>query len=494
VIGPAGGMSFRARLALRWITAFAVLLAATNIVIYLAAHAYLYRDLDLKVRTVAATELASSTDRRDIHLHELPAEALGEGEFADKFVQIFDEKGALLLASAQLAGVPPLVGAATMAEALAGRAPLVWVDRDGRLARVAVLTTRLDQERYVVAVGLFADHVAGQLRSLAWLLAAVWLAGLLVTARIGDRLAVAAIRPVVGITGRAARIAAGDFSARLDAPVVDDELGKMTRSLNGVLDRLHTALEANRRFAADASHELRGPITAMAGEIDVTLRQPRTAGEYREALQIVRARLSALTALAEDLMLLVRAQEGSAAIELREVPLAPLVHGSIARTGGVARAHRVVFEAGQLPDLIVYADAGLVTRVIDNVVANAVLYNRQGGRVVITARVEEPPGDEWAPGFVVLTVADTGPGIPAAEQDRIFDRFHRLDQSRTRRTGGSGLGLAICREVLSALGGTIRVAASSPTGTLFEIRLPGRAAQGGDEASVSAREPEAEGA
>ncbi|MDP1570130.1 MAG: ATP-binding protein [Vicinamibacterales bacterium] len=469
------GMSFRARLALRWAVAVAVLLATTNLAIYGAASTYLYRDLDLKVRTVAATELASSTDRLDIHLHELPTEALGDGAFAGKVVQIFDEHGAILLSSAQLDGGPPLIAPSVVAEALAGRAPLVWAEAGGHATRVAALTTRMGEARYVVAVGLFADHVAGQLRSLAWLLGLVWLGGLLLTAVIGDHLAVAALRPVTGITTRAARIAAGDFSARLDTPVVEDELGQMTHSLNGVLERLHSALEANRRFAADASHELRGPLTAMAGEIDVTLRQPRTEAEYREALQTVRARLSALTALAEDLMLLVRAQEGRAAIELREVSLTPLVQAALERLTGAARAQDVRFETTDLPDLVAYADAGLVARVIDNVLTNAVLYNRPGGRVAVGGRVEDPPGDEWTPGFVVLTVADTGPGIPELAREAIFNRFHRLDQSRTRRTGGSGLGLAICREVLAALGGGIYVAHSSADGTTFEIRLPGRA-------------------
>lgn len=469
-----GGVTFRQRLARRWTVAFAVLLAVTNGVIYLAAHTWLYRDLDLKVRTVAATELASSTDRADIHLHELPAEALGGGEFADKFVQIFDARGRLLLWSAQLAGAPPLVDAATIAAALEGRAPIVAVEPLGRPARAAVLATALNGERYAVLVALSADHVVAELSRLAWLLAAVWLGGLFVTAALGDRLADAAIRPVVAITGSAARIASGDFAVRLDPQAADDELGRMTASLNAVLDRLHAALDANRRFAADASHELRGPLTAMAGEIDVTLRQPRTAAEYRDALGVVRERLAGLTTLAEDLMLLARAQEGGQQIALREVPLGPLVDAAIARLAPQARARGIVVDREALPALVAYADPRLLAHVIDNVLANAVQYNREGGRVVVDGRAEEPPGEDWVPGFVTLTVRDTGPGIPAEHRDRIFERFYRMDRSRARQTGGTGLGLAICREVLSALGGSIRLGHSSPDGSAFEIRLPGR--------------------
>jgi two-component system sensor histidine kinase SenX3 len=124
----------------------------------------------------------------------------------------------------------------------------------------------------------------------------------------------------------------------------------------------------------------------------------------------------------------------------------------------------------------VYADPALMARVVDNVVANAVQYNRDRGWVRVMATVDQPT-DDWATPMVRLRVADAGPGIPPDQQDRIFERFFRLDQSRARRTGGSGLGLAICREVLGIHGGTIRVAESSDRGTTIEIRMPGASAE-----------------
>ena len=123
-----------------------------------------------------------------------------------------------------------------------------------------------------------------------------------------------------------------------------------------------------------------------------------------------------------------------------------------------------------------YADPRLLARVLDNVLANAVHYNRDGGAIVISGSVEESAPDEWKTGAALITVTDTGPGIPPGDAERVFDRFYRLDRSRARGTGGSGLGLAICREVLAVLGGSIRIIASSPEGTTFEIRVPGRIA------------------
>jgi signal transduction histidine kinase len=466
-------MSFRMQLALWWALAFGLLLAMANIAIYAAFDVYLRRDLDRKVRTVAAAELASSSDGPGIHLHPVPKEALGEGEFADTFVQILSEDGTVRLASPAIRHLPALVEHDQVLAALDGRAPLVSPVIDGRLGRAAVLRTEIGGQRYAVMVGLFRDGIDAHLSRLAWVLVLVWVAGLAATTALGYWLASRALAPVVGISRRAARIARGDFSARLDPPLRLDEVGEMTQSLNEVLDRLHGALEGHRRFASDASHELRTPITAMAGEIDVSLMRPRTAHEYRETLQLLRERLSSLTALCEDLMLLVHAQEGAPGVEMREVPILPQLQRSATRLASAAVARDIRIDARDLPDLVAYADPRLLARVLDNVLANAVFYNRDAGRIEISGAVADGAAGGTVD-TVIITVSDEGLGLPPGEFERVFDRFYRLDQSRAPGTGGSGLGLAICREVLAVLRGSIRIAASSSEGTTFEVRLPGR--------------------
>jgi len=212
----------------------------------------------------------------------------------------------------------------------------------------------------------------------------------------------------------------------------------MTTLLNEMLERLHGAIEANRRFAADASHELRSPLTAMTGEIDVTLKRHRSAPEYRETLEVVRERLTEMAALADNLMVLVRAQEESADGIVKEVSLIPLIEASVQRVAPMARARDVTISLDAVPDLIVYGDARLLARVVDNLLSNAVIYNRDGGEVVIGGRFHESARDAWEAGAGVLTIADTGVGVPEHERERIFERFHRLDQSRSRRTGAPG--------------------------------------------------------
>ncbi len=481
--------TFRARLTIRWTLAVGTLLAVAHLAVYGGVRLYVTRWLDHNVRTVAATEAASSTDGDDdVHLHEGPFAQLDSGAFTEKFVQIFDRDGRLVLQSTALEGEPPVVSPEVIQQAFAGRAPIVGTRVKGRPGRVTVLTADRDGRPYAVAVGLFADDVAQGLAKLAWLLAGVWLASLAASAAIAYGLASRALAPVSRIAEKAAWIAQGRFDTRLDAPTVHDEVGRMTVLLNSMLDRLQGAVEANRRFASDASHELRGPLTAMAGEVDVALRHPRPAERYEETLRHVRGGLTALTRLAEDLILLVRAQEGTREVVRREVALRPLVDEAFQRLAGAAAVRHVTLEHDGLEGMWLYADAGLVSRVIDNVIANAVHYNRENGWVHVSATVEEPDEGAWASPIVQIHVSDTGPGIPAAEHERVFERFHRLDQSRARHTGGSGLGLAICREVVSLHGGTIRVGASSAAGTVVEIRLPGR----GEQADIDAPPPTAD--
>jgi signal transduction histidine kinase len=478
-------LSFRARLTLRWTAAFGAVLLLTALGIYIGTRAFLLRNLDAQLRTLAGTELASAMDdAQGIHLHEFPADSFSSTEVAGKFVQMIDAAGRVLLQSAVLAGSPALLSSAQLRAAVAGQAPIVDVSAAGRPGRVMALTTARDGQTYIVAVGLFTDPLRATLSGLAVLLAAVSAGGLVLTGILGFALATQALEPIAHVTERARAIARGHFATRLDKPAVDDELGRMTNLLNEMLERLHGAVEVNRRFAADASHELRGPLTAMLGEIDVTLKRERTAGEYLESLSVVRGRIRELADMTENLMILVRAQEGHAP-PTTEVDVEALVHELAGRLRSLAAERDVALIVGPLHGAVVYADRQLFARVLDNVLRNAVQYNRQGGRVEVAARVAASASAEWAPDMTLIAVRDTGHGIDPVDQGRVFERFYRTDRSRSRRTGGSGLGLSIAAEVTRLFGGSIRIAESSPSGTTVEIALPGAMHGGGVGRAVS---------
>jgi two-component system OmpR family sensor kinase len=471
-----GALSFRTRLTVRWTTVFSCLLAAASVSIYFGIRTQSYADLDRHLRTLAGTEVASAFDQPvSPHVHELPTVALTGGTFTEKLVQIFDSRGQLVVASDGRGRAARFVDPRLIAEALAGEAPVTTVDVDGVPIRIVVLSTSHNGTAYAFAVGVVISDLLGSLSHVRWLLVVVWLVSTGATAAVGFALASTALRPVRQITQRAMDIAQTNIRARLEPPEVDDEIGAMARSLNALLERLNVALDANRRFAADAAHELRSPVTAMAGEIDVALRRERTPAEYQETLRLVRDRLSSLSSVMSDLMLLVRSQEGHDSVTRQELSLDGLLRSSIARLQGIASSRGVAVSMQDLRAFWTYGDPGLLARVFDNVLENAIRYNREQSTVVIKASFTDGAAHAWEAGRIVVHIADSGPGIPDGDTERVFDRFYRVDASRARHTGGAGLGLAIAREVLTLFQGTIRIERTSAEGTSIAIALPGRA-------------------
>jgi signal transduction histidine kinase len=213
----------------------------------------------------------------------------------------------------------------------------------------------------------------------------------------------------------------------------------------------------------------------MLGELDVALRRERSAPEYRKTLHVVRDRLREMVDLTEDLMLLTRAQEGRGDAAAPELPLRSLLERSVARFSPMAADRQVtVLLEPDDPEALVYGDDRLLARIFDNLISNAIFYNRPGGTVVVRSRLERIASNAWVAPQVVVSVEDTGVGIPEAAWEQVFDRFLRLDSSRSRRTGGAGLGLSIARAVAELYGGRVSIVKSSSEGTTFEVRLPGR--------------------
>ncbi len=475
-------LSFRARLTLRWTVVFSCILAAASTWIFVGIRATSYADLDSHLRTLAGTEVTSAVDNPTTppHVHELPVTALAGGTFTQKIVQILDESGRVVAASPESARDTRLVAPAQLEAALAGEAPVTTVDVDGVPVRLVVLRTTAEGKTYAVAVGVMLAELLSGLNRVKWLLFFVWVVSTGATAAAGFALASTALTPVQRITKRAIEIATTDVLARLEPSAAQDEIGLMTQSLNRLIERLHEALEANRRFAADAAHELRSPVTAIAGEIEVALRRERSAAEYKDTLGLVQDRLSSLSALITDLMVLVRAQEGGTTIQPQELTLESVVDASLAKFQRLAAARSVTLQRSEMGGLLIYGEPGLLGRVFDNVLENAIRYNREKGTVVLEATFEDSRGNAWAPAVITVRISDTGPGIPIEDRERVFERFYRVDQSRNRHTGGAGLGLAIAREVLALFKGTIRIEKSSAEGTTVEILLPGRRQRAGE--------------
>ncbi|MFE0104842.1 sensor histidine kinase [Streptomyces sp. NPDC059009] len=298
----------------------------------------------------------------------------------------------------------------------------------------------LDTEQSAVATALTAMLIGFPLL-LAVIAAVTWL----VTRR--------ALRPVDAIRGEMAAITASeDLARRVPEPDTHDEVARLARTTNETLAALEASVERQRRFVADASHELRSPIASLRTQLEVGAAHPELLDVEGAVEDTVR-----LQELAADLLLLARLDAGEKPGEGR-VDVAALAREELSQRAG----DRVEVRQRLDGPLEVAGSRGQLARVLGNLVNNAQRHARS--QVTVTARAE----DGWA----VLAVADDGSGVPDAERERIFERFVRLDDARSRDDGGAGLGLAIARDVATGHAGTLTVRQAPSGGALFELRLP----------------------
>jgi heavy metal sensor kinase len=284
----------------------------------------------------------------------------------------------------------------------------------------------------------------------------------------GYFLARKSLAPVVAMSSQAGRIGAANLHERLAVQNEKDELGHLARSFNSLLDRLSRSFERQQRFMADASHELRTPVAILRGESEVALsQQARSAEEYRESLGVLHQEAARLTHIVEDLFTLTRADAGQYPLQPRDFYLDELAAECVHSARTLALAKRITLNLEAAPESPIQADESLLRRMILNLLDNAIKYTPESGCVTVSCR---RTGTEYA-----LSITDTGGGIPADLQPRIFERFFRADKARSRAEndgGGAGLGLSISRWIAEAHHGRLEVTHSDSTGSTFTAYLP----------------------
>jgi heavy metal sensor kinase len=284
----------------------------------------------------------------------------------------------------------------------------------------------------------------------------------------GYFLAKKSLAPVVGMSTQAGKISASNLHERLKIRNESDELGHLAKSFNELLDRLDASFEQQHRFMADASHELRTPVAILRGEAEVSLsREQRSQEEYRESLAIVGAEAGRLSQIVEDLFTLARADAGQHPLVKRELYLDELVAEAVHSARALALEKEITLACEECPECPFFGDEGLLQRMLMNLIGNAIKYTPRGGKVTVACRVS---ADRY-----VLTVSDSGGGIPNELQGRIFDRFFRVDMARSRQDGnkgGAGLGLSIARWIAEAHQGGLELTRSDAAGSVFSAFLP----------------------
>lgn len=268
------------------------------------------------------------------------------------------------------------------------------------------------------------------------------------------------LKPLVRMANQAREINERDLEQRLTAPPANDELRHLATSFNELLDRLATALTFQRQFMADASHELRTPVSVVRTATQVTLSQDtRTNGEYRESLAIIGEQATRLSRLVDAMFLLSRAEAHGIPLRPEFLNLDDLLAESARALRVLAKQREVTVETGGDEEVGLTADDGLVRQMVGNLLDNAIRHANHSGRVVATL--------ERSNSHVLLRITNDGDGIPEEYQGRVFERFVRMGDS-----DGAGLGLPIARWIAEAHGGTLVLERSEPGSTTFAVTLP----------------------
>jgi heavy metal sensor kinase len=281
----------------------------------------------------------------------------------------------------------------------------------------------------------------------------------------GYILARRALAPIDHLGAEARRITADRLHERLSIPNQHDEIGRLAAVINDTLARLESSFEQLRRFTADASHELRTPLSVIRGIGEMGLRETRTPAEYKDAIGSMLEEVDRLTRLVDTLLRLSRGDAGTVRLSPEALDLGVLTREVVTSLGILAEERQQRINVNVTGAIPVSADRLVLRDAITNIVDNAIKYGPR--QSTIDVRVHRNGSD------ATISVADQGPGITAEHRERIFDRFYRVDEGRSREMGGTGLGLAIARWAVEANGGRISVE-SSGRGAVFRISLPVR--------------------
>lgn len=433
------GRGIRVRITVVAVGVVAVALALGAAGFWFTLRASLYDQLDVAVQQ-DATAFASQVD--DAGLDSLP------DVDDDRFWQVIDrDDGSVVAGSDLVEDVGPL------ADRDGDSPALVVLDDD-----IFVVAAEREGGDWVVVSGrstATADEtlaVVGILLAIAVPLV-VLLVGVTTWIAVGRSLA-----PVERMRRQVSAVTASDLSQRVDDPGTGDELGRLAHTMNDMLARLEGSQRAQRRFISDASHELKSPLAVLRQYAEVAAAHPDRVSPD-ELTETVLSEGSRLERLVQGMLVLARADEHALTLVPADVDVDDILYAEAERLGA---SGGIAVDASGIRPVRIRADVGLLRQAARNLVDNAARHAT--ATVALACSVDA--------GWAIITIEDDGPGVPEAERERVFERFVRLDDARSRDAGGSGLGLAIVREIALSHGGSVRIGDASLGGARVELRLP----------------------
>lgn len=478
--------SLRFKLTLWYVLILGILLVSFSSLLYFTLSKSLHRDVDNKLRSLAeliASESASPLSKFGFGNLDRTLETSMNLKPMGKFIQVLDESGNIGRKSDNLRNVQLPISLMALKNASRGAITFETNHSFGN-APLRIITFPVLENNHVariVQVASSLEDVEDALNTLLIILVIAVPLALLVASLGGQFLANKALRPVDRIAQTARMITSQNLNQRIEPSKVKDEISRLIETFNEMISRLDQSFRQIKQFSTDASHELKTPLTILKGEVEVALRKERSPDEYVQILKSNLEEVNRMSQIVEDLLLLSKADSGEIRLNREDINLTEILNEVVGQMRMMAQSKNLRLETSNHHEEIhMFGDPLQIRELFLNLIENGIKYTEEGGsiRIGLTRETHLHDGNQsgWAKGdqaeFAKVIISDTGIGIAKEDQERIFDRFFRVDKARSREEGGSGLGLSICKWIVEAHKGEIKVESNLGKGSSFIVKLP----------------------
>ncbi len=478
--------SLRFKLTLWYVLILGILLVSFSTFLYFTLSKSLHRDVDNKLRSLAelvSSESSSPLSKFGFGNIDQTLETSMNLKPIGKFIQVLDESGNIGRKSENLKNVQLPISLNALKNASKG---LITFETNRSIGNtpLRIITFPVVENNHaarIVQIASSLEEVEDALNTLFIILIITVPLALMVASLGGQFLAHKALKPVDDITQTARMITSQNLNQRITPPKVKDEISRLIETFNGMISRLDQSFRQIKQFSSDASHELKTPLTILKGEVEVMLRKERTQQEYQQTLKSNLEEINRMSQIVEDLLLLSKADTGQIKLNKGDINLTEILTEVVAQMDMLARSKRLHLSASDNnQDVHIFGDALRIRELFINLIENGIKYTEEGGSIHIHLQKEYPPqvrnqserAEKERERFVKIIVSDTGIGISLEDQEKIFNRFFRVDKARSREQGGSGLGLSICKWIVEAHQGEIRVESKLAKGSSFIVKFP----------------------
>lgn len=460
-------MPIRWRLTLWFALILCVILILSGVVLHILLQRYLFNQIDDNLRVYSARvhgtlnpqEIPQPLDYEVIHSKLPPI-----NEFASPgiYIQLIDSDGEVVVKSSSLGDQELPVDPSLITRGFAGEAAIDTLAAGGDASvRMMVSPLYLQGKVLLLEVAQSLNHVNDTMSQVRWALLASTLLALVLATVSGGAIVGGALSPVRRISRMASNIEVGsDLGQRVGYSGPGDEIGELASTFDHMIEHLDRVFQSQRYFVADASHELRGPLTVIRANLDL-LKRKISEADRKESLQAIERESVRMSKIVDDLLLLAEVESGQGATQKQEVPLKKILDEEVVRARSLAGGRRIVVEHQE--DLAVRGDTQMLKQLLANLVDNSIKYTPDSGTITLSLFRD----GSWAR----MEIADTGIGISPEPLPHIFDRFYRVEKARSRASGGTGLGLAIVKSIAEQHGGRVTVTSEPGKGSTFTVWL-----------------------